>query len=144
MRLASTSRSLRKVLVSRSGRIFWTTVRNRDGYDLLDDLGEIDFALLLFGSNCQVCLLASLFFAAPIDSSRSNQICGTSYAVFYSPVRIRTCDDCSKEQYVRSWEPSATESDTAYTLQPARIQACQEGDAVSALPGGGRLLLFSS
>ncbi|GAA6003036.1 uncharacterized protein JCM10292_000305 [Rhodotorula paludigena] len=77
MRLASTSRSLRKVLVSRSGRMFWTTVRKRDGYDLLDDLGEIDFALLLLGSNCQ--------------------ICGTSYAVFYSPVRIRTCDDCSKE-----------------------------------------------
>ncbi|GJN93670.1 hypothetical protein Rhopal_006727-T1 [Rhodotorula paludigena] len=80
MRLASTSRPLRKLLVARSGRTFWTTVRKRDGYDLLDDLGEIDFALLLYGLNCQ--------------------ICGTWRGRFHNPVRIRACSECSKEHLI--------------------------------------------
>lgn len=52
--LASTSRSLRQLFVSRSGGKFWAAIRKKDAYNLPGDMSEIEFGLFLAGTHCEV------------------------------------------------------------------------------------------
>ncbi|GAA6033006.1 hypothetical protein JCM8097_000094 [Rhodosporidiobolus ruineniae] len=53
--LAKVSKQFRKLFLSPSTRSVWTTLRRRDGYELPEGMSEIDLALFMFGTHCQLC-----------------------------------------------------------------------------------------
>ncbi|GAA6003034.1 uncharacterized protein JCM10292_000304 [Rhodotorula paludigena] len=72
--LASTSRSLPQLFVSRSGGKFWAAIRKKDAYNLPGDMSEIEFGLFLAGTHCEYC--------------------GATSATPYRHLRVRTCSEC--------------------------------------------------
>ncbi|GJN93669.1 hypothetical protein Rhopal_006726-T1 [Rhodotorula paludigena] len=78
--LASTSRSLRQLFVSRSGGKFWAATRKKDAYNLPDDMSEIEFGLFLAGTHCEYC--------------------GATSATSHRHLRVRTCSECEKNYLI--------------------------------------------
>jgi len=58
---AQVNKSFRRILLSKGAQTIWTTRRKSDGYPLPDDLNELQFAMLVYGKACQVCILFECF-----------------------------------------------------------------------------------
>ncbi|BGP42739.1 hypothetical protein JCM10450v2_006849 [Rhodotorula kratochvilovae] len=83
--LASTSRALRELLLSKSCAQLWGLVRRENGYVLPDEMGGIEFGLLLEGKRCQRCG-------------------ASAYIETLQHLRIRLCKKCTKQLVVKRRE----------------------------------------
>ncbi|GAA5821629.1 hypothetical protein JCM11251_000942 [Rhodosporidiobolus azoricus] len=78
--LAKVSRSFRKLFLSPVTRSIWATQRRQEGYELLSDMDEVDFAVFLFGSGCHEC--------------------GSAAGSTLFKLRTRLCQFCRKERLI--------------------------------------------
>ena len=102
MHLARTTKDLRAILMNRSSISIWKHARSQfDNLpDCPDDLNEPQYAELVFGKACTVCLVF-LFFQGSlfVDPSQFCRRCLASNIIIWN-ARVRTCPKCLTVKYV--------------------------------------------